>query len=149
MPAFPDSPVVRGAQDEQDLFWTASKYHFRQDLFPFSCDPGRGQFNGCSSSLLALLPVLVAILVLTVWLSSPLYRFRPQWTKPFIEELHEQAEVHKTDRKITRSTTLLLILVPCGLALQLVTALYLLPSLSAVLIALSWVNSNLCGYNDC
>ena len=146
MPEFPDF-LARGAQDEQDLPWTALKYHFRQDLFPFSCNPGRGQFNGCSSSFLAILPVLVAISVLISWLLTPLYRFRPQWMKPFIEELHEQAEVQKTDRKITRSTTSLLILIPCGLALQLVTALYPLPSLSAVLIALSWVDSNLCGYN--
>ena len=58
--------------------------------------------------------------------------------KPFIQELNEQ-EVQKPDRKITRSTTTLLILIPFGLALQLITALYLFPSLSALLTALSWV----------
>ena len=61
--------------------------------------------------------------------------------KPFIEELNEQAEVQKTRGQITRSTTSLLVLIPCGLALQLVTALYPSPSLTALLPALSWVNS--------
>ena len=81
------------------------------------------------------------MLVLLLWLSRPLYRGRPQWMKPFIEELNERAEIQKTPSKITRSTTILLILIPCGLALQLVTALYPSPSLTALLPALSWVNS--------
>ena len=134
--------LVRRARDEQDLFRAAHKYQLRQDLFPFSCNPGHWQLNECSSSLLEILPVLVSILVLISWLSKPLYRFRPQWMKPFIEELNEQAEIRKTRRKITRSTTALLILIPCGLAVQLVAALYPFPSLSALLAALSWVTSN-------
>ena len=130
------------ARHEQDLFWTIQKYHLRQDLFPIECNPTRRQFNECSS-LLAILPVLVSIVVLICWLSKPLYRFRPQWMKPFTEEFHEQAEVHKTGKKLTRSTIALLILTPCGLLLQIVTALSPFPSLSAVVTALAWVASNL------
>ena len=113
----------------QDQAFSCSA-QLRQDLFPISCDPGHGQF-GCS---LALLPALIAILVLITWLLKPLNRFRPQWTKPFIQEL---ADVHES--KMTRSTTTLLILIPFGLALQLVTALYPFPSLTALLLVLPWV----------
>lgn len=123
-------------QGTPNLLWTTHKYQFQQDLFPISCNPERVQ-SGCSS-LLAILPALVAIIVLIFWLSKPLYRFRSQWMKSFIQEPNEQ-EVQKPDRKITRSTTTLLILIPCGLALQLITALYPFPSLSALLTALSWV----------
>ena len=133
MTCFPGSRVQTLLQKDQAFSCSAQ---LQQDLFPVSC---HGQFNGCSSSILAILPALIAILVLITWLSKPLYRFRPQWTKPFIEELNEQAEVQKIGSKITPSTTTLLVLIPCGLALQLVTALYPFPSLTAVLLVLPWV----------
>ena len=89
-------------------------------------------------------PAVVAICVLLARLCQPLLPHRPQWTKPFIEELNKHGEVHDLDHKMhyPRLTTTLLVLVPIGLAIQVVTVAFPSVTYAAVLQSITLVSSS-------
>ena len=89
-------------------------------------------------------PAVVAICVLLARICQPLWSHRPRWTKPFIEELSKHGEVHDQDHKMhcPRLTTALLVLVPIGLAIQVVTAVFPFVTYSAVLQSIALVSSS-------
>ena len=88
-------------------------------------------------------PAVVAICVLLARSCQPLWPHRPQWTKPFIEELDKHGEVHDPNHKMhyPRLTTALLVLVPIGLAIQVVTAVFPAVTYAAVLQSIALVSS--------
>ena len=94
--------------------------------------------------IIYVFPAFVAICVLLARLCQPLLPHRPQWTKPFIEELNKHGEVHDQDHKMhyPRLTTALLVLVPIGLAIQVVTAVFPSITYPAVLQLIALVSSS-------
>ena len=96
------------------------------------------------SHIVYTFPAVVAICVLLARICQPLWSHRPRWTKPFLEELNKHGEVHDQDHKMhyPRLTTALLVLVPVGLAIQVVTAV--IPSIiyAAVLQSIALVSSS-------
>ena len=89
-------------------------------------------------------PTVVAICVLLARICQPLWSYRPGWTKPFLEELNKHGEVQDQDHKMhyPRLTTALLVLVPIGLAIQVVTAVFLSITYAAVLQSIALVSSS-------
>ena len=89
-------------------------------------------------------PAVVAICVLLARLCQPLLSHRPRWTKPFIEELNKHGELHDQNHKMhyPRLTTALLVLVPIGLAIQVVTAVFPSVTYAAVLQSIALVSSS-------
>ena len=90
-------------------------------------------------------PAFVAICVLLARLCQPLLSsHRPRWTKPFIEELNNHGEVHDQNLKMhyPRLTTALLVLVPIGFAIQVVTAVFPSVTYAAVLQSIALVSSS-------
>ena len=89
-------------------------------------------------------PAFVAICVLLARLCQPLLPHRPRWTKPFIEELNKHGEAHDQNHKMHYQplTTALLVLVPIGLAIQVVTAVFRSVTYAAVLQLIALVSSS-------
>ena len=89
-------------------------------------------------------PTVVAICVLLARLCQPLLPYRPRWTKPFIEELNKHGETPDLDDKThdARLTTTLLVLVPIGLALQVVSVVFPSVTYAAVLQLIALVSSS-------
>ena len=87
-------------------------------------------------------PAFVAICVLLARFCQPLWSHRPRWTKPFIEELDKHGEVHDPNHKLQypHLTTALLVLVPIGLAIQVVTAVFPSVTYAAVLQSIALVS---------
>ena len=135
----PSFSIDKKGRHDQIMFRHNHYPHFQQDLIPFQCHPGQDKFHECLSSVYSILPVVVATLVLFIRVLHALSPHRPQWMKPFVEELNEQAETRQTRGKRSRATTALLILVPIGLTLQLACALYPSPRLTALLPVVAWV----------
>ena len=96
------------------------------------------------SHIVYTFPAVVAICVLLARICQPLWSHRPRWTKPFLEELNNHGEVHDQDHKMhyPRLTTALLILVPIGLAIQVVTAVFPSITCAAVLQSIALVSSS-------
>ena len=91
--------------------------------------------------MISAFPAVVALCALLVRGCWPLLPYRPTWAKPFIEELKKDGEITNHDKKkhIAHSTTALLVLVPIGLTLQVVTVAYPSFDQAALLFAVAWV----------
>lgn len=110
--------------------------------FALSCESGEDRFQKCILPLVSLVPAFIALCVLVIRASCPVLRRRPQWMKPFIEELDEQGEeIQSSGKKHMRRTTVaLLVTAPVGLFLQVVSTLYPVYSAPAIFPTLAWVN---------
>lgn len=116
-------------------------HHSQPNLVPISCRFEQNLFDNCISPICSILTAIVAICVLSTWCLSPLLRFRPKWMRSFIEESNEREEELQTDEKrhYTWLFKALLIVVSLGLTLQIVTTLYPVANVIALLPVLSWV----------
>lgn len=119
-------------QDKQFDLHGVHVLRLQQDVFPIS---------EYLSLICSLAPSIIAVIALAVWVIQPLLRLRPKWMIPFVKELYEQSEDFQTDRKkqYTRSKIALMILIPLGLASQVVASLYPASSVRALLAVLPWV----------
>jgi len=106
-----------------------------------SCKPGEAQFQSCLVSLTSIIPAVIAILILLMRVLQPLLRHCPTWMKPFINELNEKGQELKIEDKrcYAPPTTALLVIIPIGLAVQIMTLLYPSYDIRGVLPALAWV----------
>ena len=119
-------------------------FSIQQDLFPISCTDEHGALGRCFAPLCSIIPVAIAVCVLIAQILKPLLRLRPAWMKSFIEEHTEKREdqaSHKTYND--RSIIALWVLILSGLTLEVVTVLYPSPKVTAILMVVPWVMSNL------
>ena len=116
-------------------------FRLQQDLLPKYCTAGQRPSYDCAMFTYSIISAAVALCVLMIRVAQPLFRLRPLWMKPFIEEFHDHGEDLQMDAKRSPShlTTALLIIIPLGLVSQVVTALYPTRSFAGLLPVLSWV----------
>jgi len=90
---------------------------------------------------ISVLPLIIAICVLTTYVLRPSLRHRPKWTRPFVQELNDMPEVLESDAKKHQEHSILALLIVClaGLTLQLVMAMYPVFHMEALYLAASWV----------
>ena len=106
--------------------------HLDREMFPVADD---------LTSICSLVPAVIAALILFISVLQPILHLRPKWLKPFVKELDEHGQDFQKDGKrlFSRLQIILMVLIPSGLSLQIVAALYPTKSIRALLLVLPWV----------
>lgn len=115
---------------------------FAQKRLESSFNPGNGQYRNGLVSVASIVSAVIAVIVLFVRVLQPFHRHRPRWMRPFIHELNEKGQNLQTEdkKRFASSTAALLVIIPIGLALQVVRVLYPAYDVGGIFPALAWVS---------
>lgn len=106
-----------------------------------SCKAGQVKYRQCVIPLISILSAVIAAIVIFTRLLQPLNRYRPNWMRPFVSEFNDKTiyvQLPKR-RRYTTLTKALLAILPIGLAIQIVAALYPTYDLTEIFPTLAWV----------
>lgn len=116
-------------------------YQYDSTKLESPCKSGNAQDPKCLVSITLIIPTIIAIAILLVRVLQPLLRYRPRWTKPFISELKEKGQDFRVEEQIRYgfTTKALLVVIPTGLTVQLVTVLYPTYDATEIFPTTAWV----------
>ncbi|KAK5122993.1 hypothetical protein LTR85_003559 [Meristemomyces frigidus] len=128
--------AVPGFHDALDATRDGSRY-----CFTSVWDATEARFSTCFLPVILGIPAVVAASILLCQVLGLLIPWRPQWTRPFVQEHHSSAteDFLVSKRRWTTSTVALVAVSGIGFILQLVVAIRAWPALGVLLPTVTWL----------